>query len=126
AKPVSRGGVLLDTDPLPEIDRAALVDLRPPLKGEVGSLTSSVLSWIANDLAPKLDRSGEGEISAVLTALDGRFVTPGPSGAPTRGRPDVLPTGRNFYSVDVRGVPTEAAWTLGRRAADALALRYFQ
>ncbi len=73
-----------------------------------------------------LDQSGDAEIAAVLTALDGRFVAPGPSGAPTRGRPDVLPTGRNFYSVDVRGVPTAAAWALGRAAADALALRYFQ
>ena len=45
---------------------------------------------------------------------DGRFVAPGPSGAPTRGRPDVLPTGRNFYSIDTRTVPTPAAWTLGQ------------
>src|SRR5262249_36690974 len=63
---------------------------------------------------------------AILAGLDGRFVSPGPSGAPTRGRPDVLPTGRNFYSVDVRAVPTEAAWQLGRAAADAVALRHFQ
>ncbi|HCD49492.1 MAG TPA: cobaltochelatase subunit CobN, partial [Alphaproteobacteria bacterium] len=40
--------------------------------------------------------------------------------APTRGRPDVLPTGRNFYSVDLRGLPTEAAWDLGRRSAEQL------
>ena len=51
---------------------------------------------------------------------------PGPSGAPTRGRADCLPTGRNFYSVDVRAVPTPAAWELGRRSADLLAERYFQ
>ena len=82
--------------------------------------------WIVHELAPALDGSGAAEIAAVLTALDGRFVSPGPSGAPTRGRPDALPTGRNFYSVDVRAVPTEAAWTLGRAAADAMALRYFQ
>ena len=88
--------------------------------------TTAVLNWIATDLAPSLDASGDAEIAAILTALDGRFVAPGPSGAPTRGRPDVLPTGRNFYSVDVRAVPTAAAWALGRLAADALALRYFQ
>ncbi len=88
--------------------------------------TQAVLEWIASDLAPALDRSGDREIGSVLTALDGRFVPPGPSGAPTRGRPDVLPTGRNFYSVDVRGVPTAAAWTLGKAAAEALVLRYFQ
>ncbi len=51
---------------------------------------------------------------------------PGPSGAPTRGRADCLPTGRNFYSVDVRAVPTPAAFDLGRRSADLLAERYFQ
>ena len=87
--------------------------------------TNAVLDWIADDLAPSLDRSGVDEIGSLLKAMDGRFVPPGPSGAPTRGRPDVLPTGRNFYSVDVRSVPTEAAWTLGRKSADALALRYF-
>ncbi len=88
--------------------------------------TRLVLDWIASELAPALDGSGAAEIAAVLSALDGRFVPPGPSGAPTRARPDVLPTGRNFYSVDVRAVPTAAAWALGRKAADALALRYFQ
>jgi len=88
--------------------------------------TGLVLEWIAQDLAPALDRSGRDETAAVLAALEGRFVAPGPSGAPSRGRPDVLPTGRNFYSVDVRAVPTTAAWSLGRAAADALALRYFQ
>jgi cobaltochelatase CobN len=86
----------------------------------------AVLDWIVGNLAPALDRSGQSETAAVLAALEGRFVVPGPSGAPSRGRPDVLPTGRNFYSVDVRAVPTAAAWALGRAAADALALRYFQ
>ena len=92
----------------------------------LGPRTRAVLDWIHDDLAPSLDRSGDTEISAVLTALDGKFVAPGPSGAPTRGRPDVLPTGRNFYSVDTRAVPTAAAWALGRKAAHAVALRYFQ
>ena len=63
---------------------------------------------------------------AVLQALDGRFVEPGPSGAPTRGRADVLPTGRNFYSVDSRAVPTPAAWHLGWRSAALLIERYVQ
>ncbi|WP_431190530.1 cobaltochelatase subunit CobN, partial [Bauldia litoralis] len=86
---------------------------------------SAVLDWIASELAPSLDSSGHAETAAVQACLAGRFVPPGPSGAPTRGRPDVIPTGRNFYSVDVRAVPTAAAWALGRAAADALALRYF-
>jgi cobaltochelatase CobN len=61
-----------------------------------------------------------------MTALDGRFVQPGPSGAPTRGRPDVLPTGRNFYSVDSRAVPTPAAWELGQKSAELLIMRHVQ
>jgi cobaltochelatase CobN len=88
--------------------------------------TNAVLDWIAGHLAPALDGSGYMETGSLLAALDGHFVAPGPSGAPTRGRPEVLPTGRNFYSVDVRAVPTAAAWELGRRSAEALALRYFQ
>jgi cobaltochelatase CobN len=100
-------------------------DADAPIAG-VGDRTRAVLAWIAAALAPALDRSGGDEIAAVLAALDGRFVQPGPSGAPTRGRPDVLPTGRNFYSVDVRAVPTAAAWAVGRGAAEAMALRYFQ
>ncbi|MFI5410353.1 cobaltochelatase subunit CobN [Kaistia sp. UC242_56] len=91
-----------------------------------GPGTSAVLDWIGGELAPSLDRCGADEISAVLTALDGRFVPPGPSGAPSRGRPDVLPTGRNFYSVDTRAVPTAAAWRIGKAAAEALVLRYMQ
>ena len=91
-----------------------------------GTRTRAVLDWIHDVLAPSLDACGALEIVAVLAALDGRFVAPGPSGAPTRGRPDVLPTGRNFYSVDTRAVPTAAAWALGRKAAHAVALRYFQ
>jgi cobalamin biosynthesis Mg chelatase CobN len=67
-----------------------------------GPSTASVLDWIAEALAPSLDRCGAEEIASVLTALGGRFVPPGPSGAPSRGRPDVLPTGKNFYSVDTR------------------------
>ncbi len=62
----------------------------------------------------------------MTTALDGRFLMPGPSGAPTRGRPDVLPTGRNFYSVDTRTVPTPAAWRLGWKSACLLLERHRQ
>jgi cobaltochelatase CobN len=62
----------------------------------------------------------------LLTGLDGRFVVPGPSGAPTRGKPEVLPTGRNFYSVDTRAVPTPAAWTLGWASASMLVERHAQ
>jgi cobaltochelatase CobN len=88
--------------------------------------TEAVLAAIASSLAPAVDRCGTDELAGLLAGLDGRFVAPGPSGAPTRGRPDVLPTGRNFYSVDTRTVPTPAAWTLGWKSAGLLAERYAQ
>ncbi len=88
--------------------------------------TRTVLDSLTTGLAVDLDQSGAAERAALLRALDGRFVEPGPSGAPSRGRPDVLPTGRNFYSVDVRAVPTEAAWRLGMLSADRLVQRYFE
>jgi cobaltochelatase CobN len=66
------------------------------------------------------------EIEHILTALEGRFVSPGPAGAPTRGRLDVLPTGRNFFTVDPRTIPTETAWRCGQRLGDLLLERHRQ
>jgi cobaltochelatase CobN len=88
--------------------------------------TSAVLGWIERALRPAVTACGGAETAAILTALDGGFVLPGPSGAPSRGRPDVLPTGRNFYSVDTRAVPTAAAWQLGWHSASLLVERYAQ
>ncbi|NRP73717.1 Aerobic cobaltochelatase subunit CobN [Ensifer psoraleae] len=88
--------------------------------------TRAVLDGIDARLKPSIENSGEAEIKGLLTGLDGRFVAPGPSGAPTRGRPDVLPTGRNFYSVDSRAVPTPAAYELGKKSAELLIRRYLQ
>ncbi|MBO6755415.1 MAG: cobaltochelatase subunit CobN [Roseibium sp.] len=88
--------------------------------------THAVLGEIYDRLKPAVTGSGPAETAAVLMALSGGFVPPGPSGAPSRGRPDVLPTGRNFYSVDVRAVPTETAWRLGAQSAELIAERYFQ
>ncbi|MDP4797030.1 MAG: cobaltochelatase subunit CobN, partial [Rhodospirillales bacterium] len=90
------------------------------------SATGAVLSWLTDDLRGRVADCGDAELNGFQTALDGRFVAPGPSGAPTRGRPDVLPTGRNFYSVDTRTVPTPAAWTLGWKSASLLIERYMQ
>jgi cobaltochelatase CobN len=64
------------------------------------------------------------ELDAIAHALDGKFIEPGPSGAPSRGRADVLPTGRNLFSVDPRSIPTPTAWTNARRAARAILDRY--
>ncbi|MFN0219594.1 MAG: cobaltochelatase subunit CobN [Hyphomicrobium sp.] len=66
----------------------------------------------------------DAEIDAISRALDGRFIPPGPAGAPSRGRDDVLPTGRNLFSVDPRAIPTPTAWANGQRAARAILDRY--
>jgi cobaltochelatase CobN len=86
----------------------------------------AVLEWIEGTLRPAVAACGAAELGGVLTALDGRAVAPGPSGAPSRGRPEVLPTGRNFYSVDTRAVPTPAAWQLGWHSASLLLERHAQ
>ncbi|WP_246786528.1 cobaltochelatase subunit CobN, partial [Rhizobium leguminosarum] len=88
--------------------------------------TQAVLLKIETRLKPSILACGPAEIAGLLAGLDGRFVAPGPSGAPTRGRPDVLPTGRNFYSVDSRAVPTPAAYELGKKSAELLVRRYVQ
>ncbi|MDP1750056.1 MAG: cobaltochelatase subunit CobN, partial [Reyranella sp.] len=69
---------------------------------------------------------GRHECDALLAALDGRRVAPGPAGAPTRGRADVLPTGRNLTSIDPRAIPTRTAAVIGARAADEVVRRYLQ
>jgi cobaltochelatase CobN len=78
------------------------------------------------DLGASLDGSAPAEIAALLVALDGKFVAPGPAGAPTRGRADVLPTGRNLYTVDPRAIPTRSAVVLAERAAEELLRRHRQ
>lgn len=88
--------------------------------------TAKVISRIETHVRPLLRASGRAEITALLKGLSGHLVPPGPSGAPTRGRLDVLPTGRNFYSLDNRTLPTPAAWALGRKSADELLLRHLQ
>jgi len=87
--------------------------------------TKQELDWISDRLLPALQQTNQ-ELSQLLRGLDGRYVPSGPSGAPTRGRPEVLPTGRNFYSVDIRAIPTETAWDVGRKAAEVLIERYTQ
>ena len=78
------------------------------------------LQKLHDDLWPRLNACASAEKEAFLRGIQGQRIAAGPSGAPSRGRPDVLPTGRNFYSVDLRGLPTEAAWDLGRRSAEQL------
>jgi cobaltochelatase CobN len=82
-----------------------------------------VLAFAATEVVPRLARTGD-ELTHVLHALDGGYVPAGPSGSPLRGLVNVLPTGRNFYSVDPRAVPSRLAWETGRALADSLLERY--
>ncbi|MDJ0648991.1 MAG: cobaltochelatase subunit CobN [Xenococcaceae cyanobacterium MO_188.B19] len=92
----------------------------------LGQLTiNKKLTWIRTQLLPSLKQTDQ-EITNLLRALEGKYISSGASGAPTRGRPEVLPTGRNFYSVDIRAIPTETAWEVGSKAASALVERYTQ
>jgi cobaltochelatase CobN len=84
------------------------------------------MAQVESVMRPRLRASGPNEVKALLDGLDGKFIAPGPSGAPSRGRLDVLPTGRNFYSVDNRAIPTPTAWELGKKSAEGLLLRHFQ
>ncbi len=81
------------------------------------------LRYVCDHLVPALARTPE-EITNLLGGLEGRHVPAGPSGAPTRGMAHVLPTGRNFYSVDPKSVPSPLAWEVGRALADGVVARF--
>jgi cobaltochelatase CobN len=107
---------------LEALARALVAGARAP--AESWGETRAVLRWIERELRPAVIACGQAEREGLLRGLAGRFVPPGPSGAPTRGRPEVLPTGRNFYSLDTRAVPTPAAWQLGWKSAALLVARH--
>jgi cobaltochelatase CobN len=70
--------------------------------------------------------SATAEREALIAALDGKRVRPGPAGSPQRGRRDVLPTGRNLFAADPRMLPTPTAFDLGRLGADEVIRLYLQ
>ena len=88
--------------------------------------TTKQLYYVQSRLMRALHLSADQEINFLIDGLSGRFVEPGPSGAPTRGRLDTLPTGRNFYSVDNRSIPSPAAWAIGKKSAQRLIERHLQ
>nr|WP_294512153.1 cobaltochelatase subunit CobN [uncultured Rhodopila sp.] len=135
-------GVAPDEDPeaaLPKLD-AWLCDLKdmqigdglhvfgqtPERIAETAASLAALTGSPLPDVEALIASCAEAEMRGLLAALDGRFVHPGPAGAPSRGRIDVLPTGRNLYSVDPRAVPTRTAWEIGRRTAEALLTRHAQ
>jgi len=88
-----------------------------------GADVRAVLSFVCERLVPALRQTTD-EIENLLAALEGRYVPAGPSGAPTRGMAHVLPTGRNFYAVDPRALPSAAAWQVGQELAREVLERY--
>ncbi|WP_263139773.1 cobaltochelatase subunit CobN [Pseudomonas sp. RIT-PI-AD] len=109
------------------LEKLALALIRGDGQAEPGwTASAAVLRQVCERVAPALDACGAAEIAGVLQALEGHFIPAGPSGAPSRGRLDVLPTGRNFYSVDVRNLPTPTAWSLGLQSARLLLERHLQ
>ena len=83
------------------------------------------LRFACQEVVPRLDRTGD-EIANLLRGLRGRFVPAGPSGSPTRGLVNVLPTGRNFYSVDPKALPSELSYETGSRLAEDLCRRHLE
>jgi len=91
--------------------------------GESSSDMERCLSYVCSFLAPSLAATSD-ELKNTVVACSGGYVPPGPSGSITRGMADLLPTGRNFYSVDPRAVPSPASWEVGKSLGDALLARY--
>lgn len=85
----------------------------------------SIMQFMASELVPNLGQTDD-EINNLLHGLSGGYVPAGPSGAPTRGMAHILPTGRNFYAVDPRVLPSKAAWEVGQHLAKEVLDRHFR
>ncbi|GAA4743163.1 cobaltochelatase subunit CobN [Modestobacter marinus] len=102
---------------------AAIADVVTGVLGTADDAVTTVLRFAVDEVVPRLARTTD-EIDMALHALDGGYVPAGPSGSPLRGLVNVLPTGRNFYSVDPRAVPSRLAWETGQGLAESLVERY--
>ena len=88
-------------------------------------MPSASLEFACREVVPRLRRTSD-EIAAILHALDGGYVPAGPSGSPLRGLVNVLPTGRNFYSVDPKAIPSRLAYQTGQAMAESLLQRHLR
>jgi cobaltochelatase CobN len=104
-------------------EKAALVC--DEVLGEAPADVVRVLEFAAAEVVPRLARTTD-EVTHILHALDGGYVPAGPSGSPTRGLVNVLPTGRNFYSVDPKAIPSRNAWDTGSALAESLVARHLE
>jgi cobaltochelatase CobN len=93
--------------------------------GSESDSIARVLSYACTDLVPKLEQAGD-EVEHLLDALEGKYVPAGPAGAPTRGMAHILPTGKNFYAVDPRALPSQAAWRVGQQLSREAIERFCQ
>jgi cobaltochelatase CobN len=84
---------------------------------------SGIKEWHQTELKRTLASTTD-EIESVLSALDGRFISPGPGGHLARGKIDCLPTGRNFYGINLRCIPTPAAFEVGQEMGQQLLRKY--
>ncbi|MPZ21368.1 MAG: cobalt chelatase [Luteitalea sp.] len=91
--------------------------------GRLDATVSQCLGFACRTLVPALEQVTD-EVDHVLDALAGRYVPPGPAGAPTRGMAHILPTGRNFFAVDPRAVPSQAGWCVGEQLAREVLARH--
>lgn len=136
AVPGLRTALGLDSDATVEVDRIEAIardlveqmdkaDWDPSRAAELHDdpEVQRVLEFAATQVVPRLASTTD-ELDAVVHALDGGFVAAGPSGSPLRGLVNVLPTGRNFYTVDPRAVPSRLAWQTGMAMAESLVAKY--
>ena len=107
-----------------EIERLMRSGFTDSAISKAPSVFQATLRWIGRTLLPAIERTSE-ELTNLVKGLDGRFIPPGPSGSPTRGMSNALPTGRNFYSIDPRSVPSKLAYEVGCSLADGLIKRYY-
>ncbi len=124
-----------DTDRVEAIARGLIEAMEaadwPTDSATISALTSredtvvEVLQFAATEVVPRLAATTD-EMTRTLHALDGGYIPAGPSGSPLRGLVNVLPTGRNFYSVDPRAIPSRLAWDTGQAMADSLLQRHVQ
>ena len=103
----------------------SLVEAAAAREWDVDPSDPPTLRWICEWLVPKLAQTTD-EIDNLLVGLDGHYVPAGPSGALTRGGAHVLPTGRNFYSMDPKSIPTELSWDVGWALAEVLLQRHLR